>query len=180
IRNYIDPLQQAVSCLGCAKIQLSQTPKKYGEFGAWVLNGGDGMALRGFGKFYATQRFELVPTTADLHDAPEKEPFRVSTREYIYRLEITDKSHVIEWHWHPVGNSDERRPHIHPAINRDAHLPGPRMVLEDVIEGCIALGATPACEDWKERLAATGGVHKLYRTWVHEPGDLKKPAVKED
>jgi hypothetical protein len=54
IRNYIDPLQRAVSCLeGVAKILLTQRVHRIGDIGAWILNGPDGMPLRGFGTLYA-------------------------------------------------------------------------------------------------------------------------------
>ena len=46
IRNYVDPLQKAVSCLdGVAKILLTQRVTRIGDHGAWILNGPDGMAL---------------------------------------------------------------------------------------------------------------------------------------
>ena len=47
------------------------------------------------------------------------------------------------------------------------------MALEDIVEGCIELGALPSCPDWKERLLETGGVHKLYRTWVDDPDEQR-------
>ncbi|MBI3213163.1 MAG: hypothetical protein HYZ38_05045 [Mycobacterium sp.] len=128
------------------------------------------MILPDFGRLYAAQRFQVVNTTENDHVDPDREPFRVSTREYIYRL-VMNKGHVIEWHWHPQGNSHERRPHIHPAIDPKAHLPGPRFAMEDVIESCIQLGAKPSREDWAARLLESGGIHKLYRTWVNEPGE---------
>lgn len=172
VKNYVGPLQKAVSCLeGVAKILLTQRVQRVGDHGAWILNGPDGMSLRGFGTFYAQQRFELVETSEEHREYAPAERYRVTTREYIYRVEL-DTGQQIRWHWHPEGRSSERRPHVHPSFNLKAHLPGPRIALEDVIEGCIELGALPACDDWKQRLAETGGVHKLYRTWINEPGDL--------
>lgn len=172
LRNYVDPIQRAVSCFrGQGKICVSGFVSKYGDVGAWTLNDPDqGMILPHFGTFYAQQRFELVKTTNKVVADPKREPYRVSTREYIYRLEITDGP-VVAWHWHPVGRSsdNEPRPHIHPSFNTKAHLPGSRMAIEDVIEGCIALGAEPSCTDWQERLLETGSTHKLYRTWSDRP-----------
>jgi hypothetical protein len=140
--------------------------------GAWILNGPDGMPLRNFGVLFAQQRFELVHTSED-HFQYSNERFRVTTHEYIYRLELRT-GEQIRWHWHPRGNSPERRPHIHPSFNLKAHLPGPRIALEDVIEGCIELGAPASCSDWKDRLAETGGVHKLYRSWVDDPEEMRR------
>ena len=171
VSNYVDPLQKAVSCLeGVAKILLTQRVHHIGDYGAWILNGPDGMPLRGFGTFHAQQRFELVETSEAHREYAPRERFRVTTHEYIYRVKL-DSGPQIRWHWHPEGSSPERRPHIHPSFNLKAHLPCSRIALEDVIESCIELGARPACSDWKQRLAETGGVHKLYRTWVNQPGE---------
>jgi hypothetical protein len=173
VSNYIDPLQVAVSCLdGVAKILLTERVHRVGDSGAWILNGPDGMPLRGFGTFYAQQRFELVETSEEHREYEPREKFRVTTREYIYRVELRT-GQEIRWHWHPEGSSPHRRPHVHPSFNLRAHLPGPRIALEDVIEGCIELGARPACDDWKQRLAETGGVHKLYRTWINDPEERR-------
>jgi hypothetical protein len=170
IRNYIDPIQRAVSCFGGhGNICVSSRVFTYGDFGAWSLNDpAQGMTLPQFGTFYAQQRFELVKTTEKEHADPEREPYRVSTREYIYKLAM-NTGVVVEWRWHPLGRSDERRPHMHPSFDRKAHMPGPRIAIEDVIEGCIQVGAPTSCEDWKDRLLETGSTHKLYRTWVDEP-----------
>jgi hypothetical protein len=171
LRAYIDPLQRAVSCLaGVAKIVMSERVSAIGDQGAWILNSPDGMRLDGFGTLFAQQQFELVPNTADVDPDYERRPYRASTREYIYKL-LTDDGHEMRWHWHPVGSSHERRPHIHPSFNLRAHLPGPRYTLEEVIEACIELGARPACDDWRERLADSGGRHKKHRTWTSDPSE---------
>lgn len=131
VRAYTDPLQSAVSCLaGVAKIAMSKRVRAIGDQGAWILNSAAGMRLDGFGTFFAQQRFELVPTTEDVHPDYRQLPYRVSTRDYNYRLKLDDGGHEIRWHWHPVGHSDEPRPHIHPSFNLKAHIPGPRYALE--------------------------------------------------
>jgi hypothetical protein len=161
-----------VSCLaGVAKIAMSESVHAVGDEGAWILNGPTGMWLEGFGTLFALQRFELVRTTKDIHPDYGRLRYRVSTRYYNYRVKLSDGGHEIRWHWHPVGHSDERRPHIHPSFNLSAHIPGPRYTLEEVIEACIELGAKPACNDWHERLTATGERHKKHRTWTSDPGE---------
>ena len=69
---------------------------------------------------------------------------------------------------------------MHPSFNPKAHMPGPRIAIEDVIEGCIQIGAPTSCGDWKERLLETGTTHKLYRTWVDSPPVVKAPAKPGD
>jgi hypothetical protein len=172
VRAYTGPLQCAVSCLaGVAKIVMSQQVRVLGGQGAWILNSPKGMRLEGFGTLFAQQLFELVPTTEDVHPDYRQLRYRVSTRDYNYRLKLDQGGHEIRWHWHPVGHSHERRPHMHPSFNLKAHIPGPRYALEDVVEACIALGAKYACDDWRERLAETGGRHKAHRTWTTDPDE---------
>ena len=38
---------------------------------------------------------------------------------------------------------------MHPSFNPKAHMPEPRIAIEDVIEGCIQIGAPTSCGDWK-------------------------------
>ncbi|MGW5299100.1 hypothetical protein ACWEQV_12660 [Rhodococcus aetherivorans] len=153
-----------------AKILTPGRVVNVGDHGSWILNGPEGMSLRGFGTFWAQQRYELV-YTSETHYEETNERFRVSTREYLYKVVLDKGGYEIRWHWHPQGNSPEKRPHIHPSFNLKAHMPSGRIALEDVIESCIELGATPSCQDYRERLAETGGIHKLYRTWSNEPGE---------
>jgi hypothetical protein len=150
IDAYIGPLQRAVSCLpGSGKIQILTTKiKKIGDQGAWVLNGGDddGLHIPGLGSLSARQQFQLVATEPKPVAAVAGK-FRITTLSYRYKLTID--SEEIRWDWHPGGNSPEQRPHMHLSINPEAHLPCARTVFEDVVESCIALGATPTCPDWQ-------------------------------
>ncbi len=166
---YIEPLRTAASCLkGFGKIMLAKPVKNVGDQSTWMLCGEDGMELPKFGSLYATQAFELVETDPQRFDI-SKGRFRVSTRMYLYK--VRTPSYEVRWHWHPGGNSHEQRPHVHPSFNLEAHLPTARCVFEEIIEGCIRLGAEPACGDWEEKLLETGGIHKLYRTWVNHPAE---------
>lgn len=170
VRAYIEPIQQAFSCLqGVAKVNHANRVRNVGDIGAWILNA-DGMTLPGFGHLQAQQKYELVHTS-EAHFADTGERYRVSTRGYLYevRREVDDTQ--IAWHWHPDGTSSVVRPHIHPSFDRKIHLVGPRAVIEDIIENCIAMGAEPACDDWATKLAETGGVHKLYRSWSSSPDE---------
>ncbi|WP_009477409.1 hypothetical protein [Rhodococcus sp. JVH1] len=140
-----------------------------GDTGAWILNGATGMVLPRFGVFHAQQLFELVECDPKRFDLSAGK-YRVSTRMYAYNL-VADEGWKMQWHWHPDGNSPEHRPHIHPTVNPKAHMPSGRHTLEDIVEGCIQLGAQPGCDDWAKRLLETSGPHKLYRTWVNDPNE---------
>lgn len=169
-KNYLDPLQRAVSCLkGTAKIIHTKKTYHLHDQGSWMLNGPTGMELPKFGTFYAQQRYELVECDPERFDYSLGR-FRVSTRMYTYKL-VANEGWEIRWHWHPGGNSPEERPHIHPSMNLKAHLPTARQTLEEVVEGVIVLGAQARFDDWKDRLAVSDAIHKLHRTWVNDPAE---------
>ncbi|WP_330182751.1 hypothetical protein OHB26_03265 [Nocardia sp. NBC_01503] len=177
VQNYIDPLKRAVGCLdGYSQIFVADRVGKVGSQGAWMLNGPEGMELKGFGTLFAEQRFELVETDPERFDISVGR-FRISTRMYNYKLVREAEGIEIRWHWHPVGNSHEFRPHIHPSFNLKAHMPSPRYSLEEIVESCISLGARPSCEDWQSRLLETDGIHKLYRTWSNDPTEQQPHRV---
>lgn len=177
VRNYLDPLQRVVSCLkGGAKIIRSGKILRVGDVGSWILNGPTGMVLPRFGSFHAQQYFELVECDPERFDLSAG-AYRVSTRMYAYKV-VFDKTREqagfeIRWHWHPGGKSPEDRPHIHPSMKLKAHLPSSRHTLEEVVEGVLELGAEASCTDYKARLMETGGIHKVYRTWVNDPSESK-------
>lgn len=114
--------------------------------------------------FEASQRFRLIEIPENDHRR-EAGKFRVTTLEYAYNL-IRPSHGTLSWHWHPNGNSTEARPHMHLPGDSRGHYPTARFAIEDVIEWVITAGARPACLDWDQRLMETGGVHKLYRSWV--------------
>lgn len=127
------------------------------------------MTLPGFGSLAAQQVYELVLTKDDVYEDTGHR-YRVSTRDYNYRLKL-DAGHEIRWHWHPQGNSPEHRPHIHPSFDLNAHMPCGRTMIEEIVETCIELGARPGRDDWKAQLMESGSLHELYRSWSHSPDE---------
>lgn len=88
VRAYIEPIQQAFSCLqGVAKVNHVNRANKVGDVGAWILNVG-GMELPNFGHLEAQQRYELV-LTSEAHFADTGERYRVSTRGTSMRYAAT-------------------------------------------------------------------------------------------
>lgn len=171
IRAYIDPLQDAVSCLpGSGKIILGASKvKKPDDEGAWILNGEErGLHIPRLGRFQARQHFRLINAdTARFGLSVGK--FRITTLSYLYSLQLDSGDHEIRWHWHPNGPSEEQRPHMHVSFGSSAHLPCARHTFEDVVESCIELGGEAACEDWRGRLDKSRNLHTENRSWVDWP-----------
>lgn len=107
----------------------------------WCINGtrdGDdrGMRLKGLGTFYASMRFEIIDADPQRYE----KPLRCTTRAYAYKLTNRKGADLWRMHWHPVGHSIEKYPHVHIPPDLDAHMVCPRMTVEKAIQWCITLG----------------------------------------
>ncbi|MFI7075622.1 hypothetical protein [Micromonospora sediminicola] len=79
-------------------------------------------------------------------------PYRVTTRGYDYSVRQTDGAAVIDYHWHPVGLSHEKRPHLHlgssqlradAVLSNKQHILTGRLTFESVIRDLLGMGAAP-------------------------------------
>ncbi|MGW1678484.1 hypothetical protein [Saccharopolyspora sp. NPDC002376] len=134
---------------------------------AWSLNGQDGMHLGSWGSFRAQMHFRII----DADPAKHEEPLRVTTRSYAYAYRKPDGTDAWRIHWHPVGNSPAKGPHIHLPPTYNEHLPTGRVTFEQTIMWCIEYGAPLRCEraEALNRLAAAEAPHVLFRSWSDQP-----------
>jgi len=77
---------------------------------------------------------------------------------------------IFMLHWHPRAESAVTQPHAHLRIEGvddalRAHLPTPRMSLEDAIGWAISLGFPAARSDWADVLERSRRMFQQYRTW---------------
>ena len=106
---------------------------------------------------------------------PDRGPWKVSTRKYMYHVVADDMTEVILFHWHPDGKSTEKGPHLHvgssqltpnAVVSSRAHVPTGRVSLESVIELLIQdFGVVPLRADWRETLATSRTQFHQWRTW---------------
>lgn len=54
----------------------------------------------------------------------ERRPFRTLVTRYIYGIADLADRELFAFHWHPVGISDVRTPHLHVSVARSVSLPG--------------------------------------------------------
>lgn len=106
-------------------------------------------------------------------DDPERGPWKVHTTGYLYSLVDAEGDELLNFHWHPDGQSPYKEPHVqigsgvcpstwYPKIGR-AHIPSPRTSLEQVIR--IALDAfevQPLRPNWEQILQRN---HDAFMTW---------------
>lgn len=157
----MDPLERAVACLGPAKLVLTRSGSEPDTDLAWLLNGKDGMQLRDDLLLQAAMYYKIVRTEAG--------QWKVSTRSYQYDL-MRGSEPIFSLHWHPVGVSRYRDPHLHfwphgsDASTMREHLPTRRMTFEDAVEWTIAIGAQPR-GDWQNILETGRNTHIENSSW---------------
>jgi hypothetical protein len=74
-------------------------------------------------------------------------------------------------HWHPVGPSPIKGPHIHFPPNFDRHLPSPRFTFEQAVTWLIEFDVPlrVSREEALVELAEIEAAHVLHRTWSDTP-----------
>ncbi|MGH8909951.1 MAG: hypothetical protein ACRD0K_26510 [Egibacteraceae bacterium] len=161
---FITPVQQALSCVTSAQVfyrppvigetetlRISQEPLRLLRNGAVPLS----LSLR--------QQFRVVHT-----DDPDRGPWKVATQAYKYTIEM-DGREVAAWHWHPLGRSRERRPHLHvphPPL-AGSHVPSGRVSLEGVLRLLLAeREVRPRRSDWETVLDEAEARFTRWRTWA--------------
>ena len=101
VTNFLDPLQQALSCVARGKFTVSAGGRAVPDVEhALVLNNDDGAALHGELHLWVRMRFRVVRI-----DDPERGPWKVTTCAYDHVLQRQDGAVVLSFHWHPTGNS---------------------------------------------------------------------------
>lgn len=172
---FITPLQAAITTLGPAKVTVSPGGRSNSQgIHAWTLNNGRGMPLSGGLLLHARMNYEFVRD-----DQLEDGPWRCTTRGYMYAVDGGDGRELISYHWHPVGASHYKLPHLHigtPALapsgvfTAGSHFPTGRLSLESFVRFVITvLKVPPRRTTWEKDLLLSEGVYELYRTWSSTP-----------
>lgn len=171
---FLDPLKEAVSCIGGAAFTLSPKARAGGDdVHLWTLNDGSGVTMAAGKRFTATMHFQYVDGGKQ---APRRERFRVTTVAYMYALELDGHGELIAAHWHPSSKvSTYRAPHYHVGgvalsdtgvFLERAHIPSGRVSLEEFIRTMIdQFGIPPSCADWAERLDRTEAAFRRHSSW---------------
>lgn len=176
---FVTPLASALACVARAKIQPSAggTAVLHKDHGLYLTRQGDSDYLPLRGKPALELRGRMVYRLIE-DPRPGYGPYRVTTRSYTYSLQLDTGEAVVDYHWHPDGNSHEKRPHMHlgsaqlkrgGVISSKHHIPTGRVTFESVIRSAVELGAKPLHDDWAQRLSTTEDLHMRHRSWSVEP-----------
>jgi len=169
---FVAPLQDIVSCVARAKINLSHDGwGMAGKIHALTVNGDQPITLKcrpalllKIGMLY-----EIIRT----EDKPERGTWRVSTRGYMYEMQTASGELVWSYHWHPTGKVGS--PHAHlghtqlaagAVLSYKAHHPTGRISLESVIRTLLTeYGVAAMRDDWEAILVMRESDFQMYRTW---------------
>jgi hypothetical protein len=168
VKAFVEPIQDALGCFVDGKVSVDRYDDD--NEGVLTVNRGDSFKLRGPGKLSLTvsMRYRLD----HLPDDKIRGPWKVHTSGWMYRILNAQQHPIIEYHWHPISDSHERRPHAHVA-NADGakpHIPTGRVMIEDVLHCALQYGAIPRAPA-KWRTVETGNRAKflLGATWGMGP-----------
>lgn len=180
VRAFLEPIQTALACVATAKITVKRggLNPRLGELYEWSINNGGGAELLSDAPedltLFAAMYWKLIED-----DRPEYGPYRITTLGYEYSLVMGEATELWALHWHPAGQSWERRPHLHlgdvlltpqAPVTSKTHLPTGRMTFENAIRWAVDFGVMPLADDWTDRLALAETPHILHRTWSADPG----------
>jgi len=170
VRAFVEPLSLAVSCVTRSVINISPGGRGVGGGPhAASLDHGQAVPLKDCDLALSVGlQYEIIEV-----DDPERGPYKVSTRAYVYTLRQRDESEILAFHWQP-GVSGPPWPHLHVGtcalkpghlLDRKKHVPTGRVALEDVIGLAIEMGAVALRDDYLDVLATTRQQFLDWRTW---------------
>ena len=172
--NFIQPLQQAVSCVTDA-VLVVRGGGYYPRDEPYALTIGDGTAVSIGGPQGTRFGLSIAQQYRIVEDATSLGPWKVTTAAYAYALLTgADGEEIFGYHWHPRGRSPITTPHFHfgsgARVERadvvGAHFPSGRIALEEFLRCIIRdFQVTPQRHDWQDVLDATQQAFEAYRTW---------------
>ncbi|MGI8945053.1 MAG: hypothetical protein ACR2GL_02285 [Thermoleophilaceae bacterium] len=175
VAAFVEPLQQSISCVSPAVLQVAGGYRPAARPHALVLADGDPQPLRGDASLAlrVAQQYRIV------EDTEPRGPWKVQTAAYSYVVNRGEQE-LLAYQWNPAGDGRVTRPHLHVGaavgeLTGDfhrLHLPTGRIALEDVLRLLIEeLGVQPLREEWSEVLDAAQSGYERWRTWSSSSGE---------
>jgi hypothetical protein len=153
---YIQLLRQWISCISRGSVlAVREKPSKT----TVVRTNPRPIRLRSYDQFLFEIHHEFRVVTNQSTRAPSIEPI-----DYRWVLNDSDGHEILAYHYHPMGSSSIKHPHLH-AGSQDRrlahgkkHLPTGYISLAEIIRCLITeFEAPPLRTDWADILAATPG-----------------------
>ena len=170
IREYIQPLQQSLSCF--TRSVLRPSGYEVDELLLATFSGSRGVRLRA----RDSRELHLVFVQHFSVRSHFLSRYKVTTRAYYYTLENQYGHEIFAFHWHPESENDTvpfAHMHLgHGSADRlrdelyDIHFPTPRIAFEEV--GIVLLDhfeVEPERKDAKDVLKANLEVFRKHKSW---------------
>lgn len=153
VNNYRQHVQRLVSCVTHSVVNVAggYHPGPFPH--SLLLNNGQPVGLGGESRLAVQlqQSYLIDPPTA------RGDLWTVNVVAYAYTLLDADQREVLNYHWHPIGNSRVSTPHLHleqgamvgrPEV-RDAHLPTGAITIGAFLHLLVQdLSVMPERQDW--------------------------------
>jgi hypothetical protein len=161
--NFVGYLHKTLSCVTTAKLAFFQQSKKL--YKVWFSPPAE-LATRSGAKLFLS----LTQVLGSGPDPKQPGEFKVSTREYSYRLmqrsDVASRE-ILAYHWHP-NDSELRDPHLHIRSIARVHFPTSRVCLEDFVGMLIKYyGVRPTMKksEWTAILEKNKRAFEQMATW---------------
>ncbi len=157
VNNYIDPIQLAVSCVSDSVVSVDGGYYPSAIPHLLTMNREAPVRLGGESRlwFLLYKYYQIFES-----DSPSAS-WTVTETGYRYSIIDDEGRDVLEYHWHPVGQSPIIAPHLHighgAMIGRveigNVHLPTGQVSISDILRMLIRdFSVTPRREDWESVL----------------------------
>ena len=153
VNSYRQGVQSLISCLTNSVVDVAGGYHPAPSPHSLLLNNGQTVRLAG------ALRFGLQLQQSYLIEAPETRGglWTVRVAAYVYTLSDSDQREILNYHWHPLGNSRIVRPHLHLEQGalvglsgiRGAHFPTGPVAIDVFLRFLIEeLSVEPTRPDW--------------------------------
>ena len=158
VNSYRQSVQRLISCVTNSVVDVAGGYHPAPRPHSLLLNNGQTVRLGGASRFgFQLQQSYLI-------EAPETrgELWTVRVVAYAYTLSDSNQREILNYHWHPLGNSRVVTPHLHLEQGalvglsgiRDSHLPtGPVSIIAFLRFLIEELSVEPVRRDWELLLA---------------------------
>jgi hypothetical protein len=146
-------MQKTVSCVTSSVLRPSKGGYEESADPRLLTFSDDPIVLRGEAGFSLSVRHYYR-----VKHGTGRSRWKVSTVAYYYELQTSSGDEVISFHWHPEQRSSVTSPHLHIGSGAGvkiegfykAHLPTPRVLLEDFLQMLIEdFDVQPERADWE-------------------------------
>jgi hypothetical protein len=166
VRNFVNPIRRAVGAFIADAIVAADTfDPSEGEGTLALQPSPSQFKVKGRAPRLALALTMRYVITED--EDPARGPWKVNTTGWYYTIHEGGQQ-ILGFHWHPSRRSRVQSPHLHAFATqrfKKRHVPTGRVLIEDVLELAIELGAIPLNDDWDRICARNRAAVRRSQSW---------------